>query len=79
MHHTRGTDFSAAEFVISVYHQFKKIGRLTDKQREALIKIACRKVVRDWVQSNPDKKGTGPPPPEPEPEGCMLIDDEDDD
>ena len=79
MHHTRATDFNADEFVISVYHQFKKIGRLTDRQREALIKIACRKEVRDWVCQNPDKKGTGLPPAEPEPAGCMLIDDEDDD
>jgi hypothetical protein len=82
MHHAQPADFNAAEFVISVYHQFKKTGRLTDRQREALIKIACRKDVRDWVRSNPDKKGTGPPPPEPPPElapeGCMLIDDEDD-
>jgi hypothetical protein len=78
MHHDQPVDFDAS-FVIDVYWQFKRTGRLTDAQRGAVIKTACRKEVRDWVRQNPGKKGTGPPPPCPEPEGCLLLDDEDDD
>jgi hypothetical protein len=81
MHHAQPSDFNP-DFVTSVYYKLKNTGSLTSKQKQGVINTACRKKVRDWVRSNPDKKGTGPPPPEPPPElapeGCMLIDDEDD-
>ena len=80
-HHAQPSDFNP-DFVTSVYYKLKNTGSLTNKQKQGVINTACRKKVRDWVRSNPDKKGTGPPPPEPPPElapeGCMLIDDEDD-
>jgi hypothetical protein len=79
MHHAQPADFSAAEFVTDVYHQLKRTGRLTDRQREAVIKVACLKAVKDWGRTNPNLRGTGPLPVEPGPEGCLLIDDDEDD
>lgn len=70
--------FERADFVVSVYHQYQRTGKLTAQQEAAVRKIAKLRAVRDWHAAHAGLKGTGVAPAKPDEEGYMFVDSDDD-
>jgi hypothetical protein len=86
--HPPARSFKNIERFYMMYHKYQETGALSPAELQAL-KNTVNGVptnenprgwsIRTWEAAHyPAEKGIAPVPPEPEPEGCMLLDDGDD-